>query len=287
MLLMLGGLQAIPSAAQDQATPPGIAVEHHDVGEDGGLDLVRVDGASARIQIVAAGSPWLFPEPSTTRLCETTGTDQSADGREACLRDIYLQGSPQSDPAFLLTEFLGKTGALAVLSGGYLKSFSPPVALGLVVVDGHRFAKNHASWLTTVVLCESDAGAVLVSSEDFDTSQYESCLQSGPMIVESGRSRYDDLDAISAGELNLVRSVQEQAFVCVDGNGQFVLGVSTPLELSVFADFLANQVHCDRAMRLSGHTTAGMAVGERVFGFSDIPLANAIAVIGVPASVPQ
>jgi hypothetical protein len=62
---------------------------------------------------------------------------------------------------YFLKDYRTLYRAKAVLSGGYIASFSPPMALGLVKSNGVVANEFHKSWLTEGFFC-SDVGRVKI-----------------------------------------------------------------------------------------------------------------------------
>lgn len=164
-----------------------------------------------------------------------------------------------------------------VLSGGYMTSFSPPKALGFVRIGGQQLNASHNSWLGAGVLC---VGGDAMEIRDFDRSDAPTlpdCIQSGPVFIKDGKSRYAADENISAGERKLARSVQEQAFACIAGDGSYILGVTDPVRLEEFAVFLIGK-GCTTAIRLTGQDTASMVVEAEEYGPGELPLHNVLAI---------
>lgn len=188
-------------------------------------------------------------------------------------------GSAGSPRALYLGDYIGRENARIIVSGGYMSSFSPPKALGLVKVKGTQISPPHTTWLGQGMFC-TNGPRVEIGPFDtlkFVSDQFTDCLQSGPLLIDGGKVRYPKSDAES-GEQKLVKSEQNQAFICVDANKRVNLGVSDEIELDDFSNFLKEKLKCQNALRLTGHFTAGLQIGREVHGSDEFPLPSVIAV---------
>jgi hypothetical protein len=279
MLLVVGA----PAVAQDVPLAAGVNLGRHQLDEGIEVAVVTVEPGAARLQVMAAASSWLFDGSFASTRCGLMATSPEAASQLPeldCRRSEALQqqkANPTEDSR-LLREYLA-SGAVAVLSGGYMESFAPPVALGYVSVDGVEISRRHSSWLTSAAICQRDDEVVIAAMDGFDVATFDSCLQAGPLIVDGGIGRYGEGVEVSGAERKLARSVQEQAFVCLDGEGRLLLGVSDPISLSDLTGFLVETLQCRQAMRLSGHITAGLAAAEQTFGHNEVPLHNALGIV--------
>lgn len=71
-------------------------------------------------------------------------------------------GNPERMPQGLfLADYLARYNAIAVSSGGYMASYSPPMALGFVKSNGMTIARPHNSWLTNGLFCSNADRAVI------------------------------------------------------------------------------------------------------------------------------
>lgn len=137
---------------------------------------------------------------------------------------VSLQGTgtPSGNPdraaqGLYLLDYLNRYRALAVMSGGYIDSYSPPTALGSVKSNGTLIAPPHNSWLTNGIFC-SDAGRAIVQAAGSDDTKIDlrDCVQAGPSLLNAGQAAPQ-----SGGTqyLKLAESIQEQGFICIDGEG--------------------------------------------------------------------
>ena len=136
--------------------------------------------------------------------------------------------NPERAPQGLsLSDLLIRYGALAVMSGGYIDTYSPPTALGFVKSNDILVAPPRNSWLTNGVFC-SDKGRAVIQSGIPDN--FRDCLQAGPVLLSGGRA---PPQSNNQGYTKLAQSVQEQGFICLDFQGHVVLGVSDKINLGL------------------------------------------------------
>ena len=201
--------------------------------------------------------------------------------------DIFAdQGKASSGRA---TSYLVKSeGATAVLSGGFLASFSPAVPMGLVVLDGTIANRPHDIGLLNGVIETRQMGVnvrlltrPLIESRqppDFDI------LQSGPMIVDDGQSVLDLANEQELGRLE--RDEFERAFFCVDRQGNALLVATGPTYLRDLANRIGQPVSagglgCRAAINLSGANSRSLVVegGRQRFEMGDTLFRNATAIV--------
>jgi Phosphodiester glycosidase len=150
-----------------------------------------------------------------------------------------------------LETILLQSGASVAISGGYLKTFAPPIPLGLLIANGGILNRLQSGKLLDAVVCFGDGGTRIYDIQDSADSDRvrmimnspgdNSCLQAGPLVVkdhvvvpESGRAPdkewwvwevergfigIDDAENIVMGIVEAV-SMDELAkvVVCVDTN---------------------------------------------------------------------
>lgn len=193
---------------------------------------------------------------------------------------LLVSGSEgQSSRALLLGDYYRSSKAKIIISGGYMASFSPPTPLGLVKVDGTELSRPHKTWIGTGMVCAAGQQVRIAPFEALVSDKASTdCIQSGPLLVQNGVAHYNDNDDIKIGEKKLVDSVQEQAFICIDGEQKIKLGVSDPIRLDDFTHILVDKLHCQDALRLSGGPTAGLETQFGLAGNGELPLHNVIAV---------
>lgn len=185
---------------------------------------------------------------------------------------------PEQYKSYFISDFQAKTKAMLILTGGYLSEFSPPRPLGFVRSRGRTLSPSISTWLGGGVFC-TDGKKILVQKFDQQIANtYPDCIQSGPLIIENGALRYKAGMPLQAGEEKLVRSVQEQTFLCNDSRGRVALGVSSPIKMDELASYLKEKLGCVNAIRFSGQETAGMIVKNHLYGNESLPLYSVVAV---------
>jgi len=185
---------------------------------------------------------------------------------------------------FFLQDYLRRFSALAVSSGGYIESYSPPTALGLVKSDGIIVSREHSSWLTEAVFCSDSGRAIIeVVGPSADRAAFRDCLQAGPLIVYNGRIPIDLPSRRTTGFQKLSASVQEQCFLCLDANQHVLIGVADKMDLNTLSSALMRpEVGCVNALRLTGQDTAGLRTKNNLYGNDDYLFPNAVGVLRRP-----
>lgn len=182
---------------------------------------------------------------------------------------------------FFLRDYLRISSAAAVLSGGYLASFSPPEPLGFIKSNNVLANSVHDSWLTEGVFCSGVGQAQIerMRAPD-DYAEYRDCLQAGPLLLIEGKPPFDAPSAQAHGYGKLKSSMQEQAFICTTADNRVVLGVTGKIDIPALVEFLGrDEVGCVDAIRLTGHKTAGITLGTETFGYDEYLFPSVIAVI--------
>ena len=181
------GIVLGPSQAEAQDSPQTIAdgLELHRASLGRGeATYLRVDLGKFDVRVLTALVPIDEPNISPTQTLE-----RAARG-------------------YFLKDYRTLYGAKAVLSGGYIASFSPPMALGLVKSNGVIANEFHKSWLTEGLFC-SDVGRVKID-DDVDKDEFRDCLQTGPLLLLRGQPPRDGRSTRASGYDKLARAVQEQ-----------------------------------------------------------------------------
>jgi hypothetical protein len=187
--------------------------------------------------------------------------------------------NPDRTPqGFFLTDYLSRFEVVAVMSGGYIDNYSPPTALGLVKSNGTLVTPAHNSWLTDGLFCSNVGSAVIKPAEpDAFMTGFRDCLQAGPLLLADGKQE----SQTGAGYQKLAQSVQEQGFICIDGNGRILMGVTDKIKLAKLVDFLTMpEIGCKDALRLTGQDTAGLRDRNRnnPYGHDDYLFPDAIGI---------
>jgi hypothetical protein len=103
-----------------------------------------------------------------------------------------------------LSDYYFSTGAIAAVSGGFIASFSPPVPLGAIFVDGRQVSRETSTWLGTGMFCDSKNKYYVGLYDSGKAHLFADCIQAGPLFIQGGNLRYDS-DVSNQGELALVR----------------------------------------------------------------------------------
>jgi len=184
-----------------------------------------------------------------------------------------------------MRDFADLTGAVAVLAGGYVASFSPVQPLGYVRSGSRVSNRSHRSWLVDAMLCSNWRNFELGLFDELykKRDSYADCLQIGPMVVLDGK-RYFGGGQLSPGAEKLLRVPNRQGFVCRDAAGALLIGVSSETPLDGFIPFLAKPaaqggLGCQAAARVTGSTTATLATRNGLFGPDKYLLPTAIAIL--------
>jgi hypothetical protein len=221
-----------------------------------GLTYLKVDLDKFDLRVLTATVP-----PSPAADSRVISLDRSATG-------------------FSLSDYQRLYKAVAVMSGGYIATFSPPAALGLIKSNGILASSAHNSWLVNGVVC-ANSGQVVIKewTSGIDLSGYKDCLQSGPLLLRSKAVAVDG-EENNAGYQKLARSSQEQTFACVLPDNHVAIGVATTkTDLVTLVGLLLNEVNCIDAIRLTGRETSGLRVGDQTYGNDLYLFPDVIAVI--------
>jgi hypothetical protein len=185
-----------------------------------------------------------------------------------------------------MRDFADLTGAVAVLAGGYVASFSPVQPLGYVRSDSRVSSRSHRSWLVDAMLCANWRDFELGRFEELyrKRDSYADCLQIGPLVVLDGKRTFGGGAELPSGATKLLQARQRQAFVCRDAAGALLIGVSSETALDGFIPFLAKPaaqggLGCRIAARVTGSTTATLATRGGLFGPDKYLLPTAIAIL--------
>ena len=171
--------------------------------------------------------------------------------------------------------------AVAVLSGGYIETYSPPTPLGFVKSSGRRFSGFHKSWLTDSVFCSDRGEAVIDYTEnaDVDPARFRDCVQAGPLLLRHASVVQPHLDQDTSRYQQLTQSNQEQTFICTTKENHVLIGVTDKMYLTTLVEFLHSPaIGCYNAMRLTGFDTSGLIVGDKTYNADDFLFPNAIGI---------
>ena len=133
-------------------------------------------------------------------------------------------------PGRTLRRFRELHDAMVVLSGGYVRSFDPPLPEGLVKSDGE--VQNRATpdpILNGLLLFNNNGGvAIEMFRDDLTTDgEWPSILQTGPLLIYDGQSALPDItDPADSVRLRVIEQRYTRAFVCVDAEGRASFGIT-------------------------------------------------------------
>jgi hypothetical protein len=201
---------------------------------------------------------------------------------------IAVAVSPFEAGASLGT-FLKTHQAKVVLSGGFLKSFYPPIPIGLVRQNGKLVNRAAGGDLLTGMLVVRDRKPLIgrfQSAECEGTS--DDCLQSGPLLVRNGNSELPrELGGLLPSTRKLIEGSFARAVVGILREGRFLLALTEEVGLAPLVEVLLRSptdggLGCRDALNLSGAESAGLLVraGGRTIavGGQYVDLPNAIIV---------
>jgi uncharacterized protein YigE (DUF2233 family) len=199
-------------------------------------------------------------------------------------------GSSRGDPVsnlerkargLFLEDYQRRYGALAILSGGYFASFSPPSPLGFVKSNRISISSPHESWLTEGMLCTDEGRLeITLKAQRADRPEFRDCLQAGPLLLLNGQAPTNLPSRGAPGFEKLARSVQEQTFVCIDKQGKVILGVTEEADLAAVTEWLRRpDIGCADAIRLTGSNTSGLRVLSQLYGQDEYLFPSVIAVM--------
>jgi len=195
-------------------------------------------------------------------------------------KDDKMQAAPErAARGFFLNDYRTSHNAEAVMSGGYIASFSPPTPLGLVKSDWTVVNPPHESWLTDGYFCSEPGRAQI--QRWIDLAAFRDCLQAGPILLLQGEPPKDLGRSRRPGSYKkLENSVQEQAFICTVMPNELILGITDKINLPALVDFLSREeMGCNDAIRLTGEQTAGLVLSDKEFGHDDYLFPSVIAVM--------
>jgi len=182
---------------------------------------------------------------------------------------------------FFLRDYLRRYNASAIISGGYIDSYSPPTSLGFVKSNSVTTSTPHASWLVDALFC-SDVGraSVQLTTPTFDRPDFRDCLQAGPILLLNGTPPIDAPSVRGSGYAKFARLSVERTFACLDAAGRVLMGVTEKIDLPTVVGALRSpEIGCVNAIGLTGSDTSGLLVKTRVFGNDTYLFPNVLAVL--------
>jgi hypothetical protein len=199
---------------------------------------------------------------------------------------VGLAVPPRGENGKTLTEFQRLTGAKVTLSGGFMTSFLPPIPLGLVKQNGVVINRAASGDLLTGALAFKSGRPTIKPWRGFRADEWEASLQSGPLLLDEGRSALpDSTSGLQPSTRALIEGRYARAVVVSAPPDMFALLVSEPVSLTGLVNVLMREFGPRAtAVNLSGATTAGLlvAVGAKrqTIGHDTLSLTNVIVVDG-------
>jgi Phosphodiester glycosidase len=193
-------------------------------------------------------------------------------------KKFHLALAIPSDPASggsSLGRFIADEHAIAALSGGFLRTVTPATPAGLLKFGGNLLNRLSPEVQLGGIVCffkKGDRVKFTTPSDGQILSEAEDCLQAGPLLVADGSVK-DDLEEIDLNGLNrrFSSGKYSRSFLASTGNGEFVLGLTTPTPLFALRKFMLMPVTeggigAVDAINLTGGATAGLMIkGEPPF----------------------
>jgi hypothetical protein len=187
----------------------------------------------------------------------------------------------RASSGYSLREYLGHYGALAVLSGGYIDSYSPPTPLGLVRSNGLQISGIHNSWLVDGLFC-SNPGHAEITLVDMDPMRqnFRDCVQSGPLLLLDKEKPNSPSREENPNYKKFAAAPIERTFLCLNGDGEAVLGISGKIELpKLVAALRGPEYRCTNAIGFTGAVSGGLRIGDKLVGKDDFLFPSVIAVM--------
>ncbi len=182
-----------------------------------------------------------------------------------------------------LARYVSDKKAIAGISGGFLRSYYPPLPTGRVVVSGRQLSPLvRDSLLNGIILIPVTGQLEIVSAASAAVAgASDSQLQTGPLLVMGGVAQV----AASPGNASFWRLRRHRAFVAVDRKGRVLLGWTGPTSIPDLATALVNPslpFLVRTAVALSGDVNAGIVLATKPSaehrGDIQTPLHNALLV---------
>lgn len=242
-----------PSMAQS-ARP--IKVETLNLENSLVINFVRVPQDKATVRVLAARVPIL------ERAAQGSNPERAASG-------------------YSLNEYLTRYGAMVVLSGGYIDSYSPPTPLGLLRSQGLQINPIHRSWLLQGLFCSNEDN-VEITLVDMDPLRrnFRDCVQGGPVMLLDGKVARDPSIENNENYRRFANARIARTFVCIDRRKDVIVGLGEKSDLSNFVSALrGSELGCIDAIGLTGAQSGGMWAGKKLFGNDDFLFPSVIAVM--------
>ena len=178
------------------------------------------------------------------------------DSRKEALK-IIEQGTLEDQPYRNLAQAMKAHQCTAGCNGGFFGKNGEP--LGLVIADGKKYGhKNLASSLTSAVVGQASGAPFIQRSRAYfqnGTPKHQQVLQSGPMLVENGKS----VSGLS-NKKNARRTI-----IFTDGKHRWGIAYAPSISLALLAEALADsktfaEFNIKHAINLDGGSSSGFWV---------------------------
>lgn len=168
-----------------------------------------------------------------------------------------------------LSRFRHENKALAVFTGSFLGTFSPPTPAGLVSQQQRVLNElRPKDPIMKAVICysaDSRNPIRIVNAVGFNDKSSSDCTQAGPYLVKDGllETDFDALDGRLRAPFS--REPFDRIFVLLDAQDNVVVGIAQKISLVNLAKILRkspkeNGFGATIAIALSGAQTAGLAI---------------------------
>ena len=184
---------------------------------------------------------------------ESATIDLALFSTKSCTLRVIDQPAP---PRIDLAQAMREKGCLAGVNGGY---FDPDYApIGLLISDGKMIAPLRRAKLITGVLAASPRKVQILRTREFSQHQeFTAAVQSGPFLVDLGRS---------VRGLEKTRAAR-RTFAAVGNVNRAALGFCSAVSLSELAKILAatrlaDDFRIERALNLDGGSSSAFWVAR-------------------------
>jgi hypothetical protein len=206
------------------------------------------------------------------------------------LLDTYgLLGTGDSFSGFSLRDLVMRVDALAIINGGPTASYTSPVPVGLLLIDGKVRSKPAASSKAlTGIICFAGADVSVLPLSAYGVAHCSSALQAGPIIIKASSN------AVYPNERSERRGYR-RSIAALDTSGRILLLTTNVAHLYEVARCLldsSNRLQVRDAINLDGDSSSGIIVGQaenarREIGSTASLIASAIAVVAERTAAPR
>ena len=215
---------------------------------------------------------------------------------QASLRRFRLAVAlpPANEQGDTLANFVTERNAVAALSGGFLKSFFPPIPLGLLKSRGKMVNRSTGGDLLNGVLAIRGPVVNILQAANFVDQSWDDCLQSGPLLISDRQPVLPTrLNTLIPSTRTLISNAYVRAFIALSAPDQVVFGLTGPITLSQLADVLRRDrasggLEVLAALNLGGADSAGLVVSDRQstksFGNTYPELSDALVLVRADTS---